>query len=92
MKYVIKGIKVLANPSNRILYYLFYVLFSTETWRICIGILLAGLIGPMLTASASYSTGAKVFIWLMLLVIGYAVSGPIARRISHGLRKWITAR
>ncbi|MBW2368763.1 MAG: hypothetical protein JRH15_12850 [Deltaproteobacteria bacterium] len=75
---------------NRFLYYLFYVLFSTDTWRICIGFLLAVLIGPMLTASAGYSTAAETLIRLMLLAIGYALSAPIARRISRELKKRLT--
>jgi hypothetical protein len=74
------------------LYYFFYVLFSVDTWRILIGLVIAVIFGPRLTAGRDLGTAGEIVVWIMLLAIGYAAAQYPARFISKGLRKLFTGR
>lgn len=72
---------------NRFLYVVFYILFSTDTWRIAFGLLAAGIFAPHLAAGRDFSFAGQVMIGLMLMGLGYAVSAVPARHITDGLKK-----
>ncbi len=76
--------------TNRLLYCFFYLLFAVDTWRILIGVALAVIFGPMLTAERHLPLPAQVVTWAMILGIGYAAGHLPARFISRGLRKLFT--
>lgn len=80
-----------SRPKNG-LYYFFYVLFSVDTWRILIGLALAVIFGPKLTAGRELGTTGEIVGWAMILAIGYAASQYPARFISRGLRKFFTGK
>lgn len=69
-------------------YIIFYILFSTETWRIVLGLILSfvatpGLLPPELTSAA------RALVYVMVATIGYSLAGRPARWISNALKKAI---
>jgi len=80
-----------SRPKNG-LYYFFYILFSIDTWRILIGLIMAAIFGPRLTAGQELGTAGEIVAWAMICAIGYVVSQYPARFISRGLRKLITGK
>ena len=69
-------------------YIIFYVLFSTETWRIVLGLALSFFATPGLL-SPDLSTAARALVYVMVATIGYSLAGRPARWISDGLKKAI---
>jgi hypothetical protein len=69
-------------------YLLFYVLFSSESWRVAAGFAAAVLITPYLLPGDLSTTG-RAMLYLMVGVIGYTLSGMPARRISAWCKKAI---
>ncbi|MFO7860529.1 MAG: hypothetical protein R6U41_04815 [Desulfosalsimonas sp.] len=69
-------------------YVIFYILFLPDSWRILMGIGLGALLGPHLI-KPGMDTAGRAMMFVMLAVIGYAVSGVPAKWITTGLKKWI---
>jgi len=69
-------------------YYLFYLLFSPDTWRIAIGVLAALWLGPMIF-EPQMSPAARAMVYVMLAAIGWAASIIPARWICRGLKRLI---
>ncbi|MCF8026859.1 MAG: hypothetical protein K9K81_00685 [Desulfobacteraceae bacterium] len=69
-------------------YVIFYILFLPDSWRILMGIGLGALLGPHLI-EPDMDTAGRAMMFVMLAVIGYAVSGAPAKWITTGLKKWI---
>ena len=72
---------------NRFLYFIFYILFSTDTWRIAFGLLAAGILAPQLTSGKDYSFAGQIMIGVMIMGLGYAFFAVPARYITDGLKK-----
>ena len=75
----------LRNNKNLLVYVIFYLIFSPDTWRILIGLLAAIIIGPKIVVGGNYSPSGQVVIWLMILALGYVLSAPVGRYISKKL-------
>lgn len=69
-------------------YLFFYILFHPDSWRILIGIIAALFLNPFVVRPGM-TAGGRMILFLMLTVIGYAVSGWPARRITVSLKKLI---
>lgn len=74
------------------LYYFFYVLFSVDTWRILIGLIMAGILSPKLMEGRELGMVGEIMVWVMVMTIGYAAGQYPARFISRGLRKLFTGK
>jgi hypothetical protein len=74
---------------NKILYYFFYVLFFKDTWRIIFGCLFAYLLAPKILKPELGEAG-QILIWVMLMCIGWSLSGYPSRLITDFLKKIIT--
>ena len=70
-------------------YVIFYVLFSTDTWRILIGVILAVIFTPRVL-TADLHTAGRVMVYVMVATIGWALSGKPARWITAALKKALT--
>ena len=70
-------------------YLFFYLLFSDDTWRIGAGLFMAVFFGPMITQGRNLSQGAEVMVWLMIMAIGWSVTGWPAKKITDALRRAI---
>ncbi len=70
-------------------YFFFYLLLSEDTWRILAGLLAAVMIGPLVTQARNLSPGGEVMVWLMILAIGWSISGWPARKITTALQRAI---
>jgi hypothetical protein len=61
-------------------YLFFYLLFSTDTWRVLCGVIGAVLLTPYLIEGRNYGRGATLVLALMLVAIGWWVTAwPMAR-------------
>jgi hypothetical protein len=69
-------------------YMVFYVLFLPDSWQILVGILASLFIAPVIIPP-DYGPGARIMVYFMLAVIGYAASRPLGKGISNLLKKWI---
>jgi high-affinity nickel permease len=67
-------------------YYLFYLLFSVDSWRLAIGFLASVLLAPLLFAP-DQSMVSRAMLYVMVAAIGWAASGKPARWITNGLKK-----
>ena len=72
-------------------YVIFYLLFSDDTWRIAMGVVLAILLTPHL-APPDFSTAGRAMLHIMLACIGWAVTAAPARWITAGLKKAILGK
>jgi len=70
-------------------YIFFYVLFSVDTWRISLGILISAILTPQLLKSNALSASGELMLYIMLAVIGWAVTAYPASKIALLLRKFI---
>jgi len=68
-------------------YIFFYLLFSTDTWRIFAGFLMAVFLGPLVSRGRDLSQGGEVMVWLMIMAIGWSVSAWPAKKITGALQK-----
>jgi hypothetical protein len=79
------------NRSSRRItptYVVFYILFSPDTWRILIGVILSVLVTPHILPS-DLSVFGRVLIYLMVAAIGWALSGKPSFWITSVLKKTI---
>jgi hypothetical protein len=69
-------------------YIFFYIIFWPDTWRIMIGLILAGVLSPLLISTDQGLAGVVV-INMMIACIGYSVSAAPARGFTTLLQTWI---
>ncbi|PIE67230.1 MAG: hypothetical protein CSA23_05105 [Deltaproteobacteria bacterium] len=68
-------------------YFIFYLILSEDTWRILAGFIAAVSLGPMVTQGRNLNRGAEIMVWLMIMAIGWSVSGWPAGKLTDGLKK-----
>jgi hypothetical protein len=79
------------NKTNRPrtpTYYVFLLLFSTDAWRIAMGVVISILATPKLVPPTLPSSG-QVMLYVMVAAIGWTVTGAPARWITGGLKRAI---
>ncbi len=69
-------------------YVFFYILFSQDTWRILIGLMVSLFVTPQIF-TPDMDLGARLVLYAMLAAIGYAGAGIPARLIVGGFKKLI---
>ena len=69
-------------------YYVFYLLFSTDTWRILMGAVLSLLATPHV-APPEMAPAGRAMLYVMVTAIGWTLSGAPARWITRALKKAI---
>jgi hypothetical protein len=69
-------------------YYVFYLIFAPDTWRLAIGVAAALWLAPMLF-TPEMSPASRAVVYVMFTAIGWAGSGGVARWICRGLQKLI---
>jgi hypothetical protein len=79
--------KRMQKRRHTISYYLFYLLFSEDTWRIAAGLVLAVFLGPQITRGRSLGQAGEVMVWLMILAIGWSVAAWPAKKITGALKR-----
>jgi hypothetical protein len=70
-------------------YVIFYILFSPDTWRILIGIILAGFLVSPLARSQEIGPAGQTMLWVMLVAIGWSISAFPGKKIAGFLKKII---
>ena len=70
-------------------YLFFYILFSIDTWRILIGIVISVLLTPQLLKTQSLSARGEAMLYIMMAGIGWAIAAYPARKIALALRKFV---
>ncbi len=70
-------------------YIFFYILFSVDTWRILMGILISAALAPQLMRTNSLSGSGEMMLYVMLAAIGWAVTSYPATQVALLLRKLI---
>jgi hypothetical protein len=68
-------------------YIIFYILFSPDTWRILIGIILASFLASPLTRSQDIGLAGRTMVWIMLVSIGWSISALPARKIADFFKR-----
>ena len=72
-------------------YIVFYILFLPDSWQIAIGIIAGMLIAPNIMPQ-DYTMGARLLLYFMVAVIGYAASRPLGKGIASLLKKIILGK
>jgi hypothetical protein len=67
------------------LYLLFYLLFSPDTWRVFAGTVLAVIMTPRLLPVDRTGMGRYV-LFIMIVVVGWAITGAPARWLTQRLQ------
>jgi hypothetical protein len=80
--------KKMPDRPKKPTYYVFYLLFSTDTWRIAMGVVLALLATPHI-APPEMSTAGRAMLYVMVTAIGWTLSGAPARWITRALKKTV---
>lgn len=75
------------KPKN-LPYYIFFILFHPDTYRILIGFLAAVLVVPQITPP-DLSTAGRVMLYVMVACMGYAISAKPGVWITGALKKLI---
>ncbi|RJP81902.1 MAG: hypothetical protein C4522_04035 [Desulfobacteraceae bacterium] len=70
-------------------YIFFYLLFSVDTWRILLGILISILLTPQLLKTNPMTGSGEIMLYIMLAGIGWAITAYPAKSIALFLRKVI---
>jgi len=84
----------MTKPAKRPItpaYVIFYILFSPDTWRILTGALVALLLTPHILP-ADLNTGGRAMLYVMVAVIGWALSGKPAAWITTRLKTLILGK
>ena len=68
-------------------YVIFYIIFLPDTYRVLFGLTAAWLLAPSVIASQPLTFPGKAMIWIMLVTIGYAVTGVIGNKIAGWARR-----
>ena len=69
-------------------YYIFYLLFSTDVWRIAMGFGLSVLATPYLAPPEMAATG-RAMLYVMVAAIGWTITAAPARWITGSLKRFI---
>lgn len=69
-------------------YVIFFILFSPDTWRIVMGIIVAVLLVPHIV-KPDMTMPARAVLYIMVATIGYAGSGLPARGFTKFLKRLI---
>ncbi len=69
-------------------YFVFYLLFSTDTWRIAMGVVLSALAVPHL-APPDLSAAGRAMLYVMVAAIGWTLTAAPARWITRSLKRAI---
>jgi hypothetical protein len=72
----------LSKRPRSIGYFVFYLLFWSESWRVVLGAILALLLAPGIVPPQMERVAA-VMVWVMLATIGYCLTGYPARKIAQ---------
>jgi len=78
----------LPDKPKTLTYFLFYIIFHPDPWRILFGFLVAILLTPQI-APPDLTTPGRLMLYVMLATIGYAVSSKPAGWITGALKKWL---
>lgn len=70
-------------------YFIFYILFLPDTYRIIIGILAAWFFTPYVVETRPMPREGGFVIWVMIATIGYAISTRIGNSISDWMKNII---
>jgi len=68
-------------------YIVFYILFAPDTWRILFGFVISILLTPEIVPP-DLSMAGRVMLHVMILAIGWAITGKPAAWITAGLKKF----
>jgi len=74
--------------SKTAAYYLFYLLFSTDFWRILLGMAVSIVATPHL-APMDMSAAGRVMLYVMVAAIGWTITAAPARWISRAMKTLI---
>jgi hypothetical protein len=69
-------------------YYVFYLLFSQDTWRLLAGFIAALLLVPNI-APADIGRPGRIMLYVMVLAIGWAATAKPAQWITTALKKYL---
>ena len=69
-------------------YFIFFILFHPDTWRILFGFCLSIFVTPQI-APPDLETPGRLMLYVMLATIGWAVFRKPASWITAGLKKWL---
>jgi hypothetical protein len=69
-------------------YFVFYLLFSPDTWRLLMGFIAAVLLVPGIVPP-DMKTPGRIMLYVMVLAIGWAVTGKPATWITAALRRFL---
>ncbi len=72
-------------------YWIFYLLFSPDTWRVLMGAVLAVLLAPRI-AGSEVGVAGRAMLCVMITAIGWAVTAAPARWITGMLKRGILPR
>lgn len=67
------------------IFFFFYLLFSPDTWRILVGTVMAVILTPRLLPIDRTGMGRYV-LFIMIVVVGWAVTGAPARWFTQRLQ------
>lgn len=70
-------------------YVFFYLLLSTDSWRIAAGFVCAVVLGPLVTQGRQLDRVAEAMVWLMIMAIGWSVTAWPARKITDRLKRLV---
>ncbi|MFH2066753.1 MAG: hypothetical protein ABIK15_16260 [Pseudomonadota bacterium] len=70
-------------------YIFFYLLFSVDTWRILLGILISALLTPQLLKTNPMTGSGEIMLYIMLAGIGWVFTAYPAKSIALFLRRFI---
>jgi hypothetical protein len=77
-----------ANRPRTPTYYVFFLLFSNDAWRIAMGVVISILATPKL-GPPTLSASGQVMLYVMVAAIGWTVTGAPARWITGALKRVI---
>ena len=69
-------------------YFVFFILFHPDTWRILFGFCVSILLTPRI-APPDLAIPGRVMLYVMLAAMGWAIFGKPAAWITGGLKKWL---
>ena len=78
----------MAKRTLTLTYIFFFLLFWPDTWRILIGLVIGGVVAPVLN-KADDTVFTRIMLFIMPAAIGYAASARPAQFISAKLRQFI---
>lgn len=80
------GTDTSSSRGRRPTYYLFYLLFSPDTWRLLMGVAGAVWLAPMIFRP-DMTAAARAMLYVMLTCIGWAATAVPAGWICRGLKR-----